>query len=421
MNDSAPPVSTLALLDKSPNHVCHICAKSFARRDVLRRHARHQHGEAACQKMSPRSRRKSCLRCALHKIKCTRESTCQECGKNGLLCQYNFEPSSKNIAPKECDSHLLPLEGDRHPPSSPKRPRLQLEHSVTSPELHLTSASPMQSQTPPSLENRSSPGWSSPGNREFYSGIDAPAVVSQPDVPFGFQTTTGSHGDDNDIIRASENHGVDSYNLFTPSKHDSELMRHPYIGLGRRGSGHMAPEHWGLLFDMEDTHAVDLTSRTTSESQMPDMSDGAFPEFTITPEDLAIVGGAPQPTSGTWLQARPPLKEFLEDREGLQNHKDAVTPVVADTRSPLLEDIYSSVMSGSPEFPGTDNGSQPTIEAGQSLALRIHRVLQQTLTDQTGLSTDALPSFPSSVQLSAFWDLYFVHFDKVSIAISAVL
>ncbi|OAP58394.1 hypothetical protein AYL99_07484 [Fonsecaea erecta] len=396
-NDSAGKVSTLGLLDKSPNHVCHICAKSFARRDVLRRHARHQHGEAAFQKTSPRSRRKSCLRCALHKVKCTRESTCQECGKSGLLCQYNFEPSSTSTDPKSCDNRQR-LGGDQIPPSSPKRPRLQLEEFRTPPGLQLTPAELMRPQKSPSLDNHPSPEWTFTWSREFGSDIDAPTV----------QTMTGPQRDGNDITRTNEKNDADSHALFTPLRHDSGLITHPGVGLERSGSDHMAPEHWGLLFDMEDHHDTNLASRTTSDDQLPELSDGAFPDFTIMPEDLATVGAPPHQTSGTWLPTRQPL---LGDREGLQTHKGPADSGIAETQSPLHEAIYASI-SGSAELPGTEDGGNSAIEAEQSLALRIHRVLQQNSLGQIGLPTDVPASFPSSVQLSAFWDLYFVHFDK---------
>ncbi|OQV00807.1 Fungal specific transcription factor domain-containing protein isoform 3 [Cladophialophora immunda] len=188
-------------------------------------------------------------------------------------------------------------------------------------------------------------------------------------------------------------------------------MRHPEVGLEQSGSDQMASEHWGLLFDMEDRQAVDITSRTTSESQIPEFSDGAFPDFTITPEDLATGSCAPPQTSGTWLQTPRPLKEPLEDRGSLQNYTGVSNRFVTETQSLVHDDIYASITDIA-ESLGSEDGRELANEAEQSLALRIHRILQQTSIGRTRLTTDVPSSFPSSVQLSAFWDLYFVHFDK---------
>ncbi|KIW78673.1 hypothetical protein Z517_08511 [Fonsecaea pedrosoi CBS 271.37] len=359
--------------------------------------------------MNPPSRRKSCLRCALHKVKCTREPTCQECGKSGLLCQYNFEPSSKNT---ESNGYNRRQPGeDQALRSPPKRARLEIEEVGTSPGQQMTSMAPAQCQRPSSLENQASLEWGFSWNRESNSDMDNPTLVCQPDGSFGQQIVITAHRDDNDINRTSENHGVDSHGLFTPLRLDSGLTRHHDIGLKRSGPEHLSSEHWDLLFDMEDPQSVDLTSHGTSECQMPNLSDEGFPDFTIMPEDLVTVGSEFHQPSSTPLQTRQPSSEFLQGRGSSPNHERAPEPSIANAPGLVYEEIYRSI-SGPVEPSASEAGSEPAIEPEQSLARRIYQVMQQTSLGQSGLATDVPSTFPSSVQLSAFWDLYFLYFDR---------
>ncbi|OAL33722.1 hypothetical protein AYO20_07060 [Fonsecaea nubica] len=333
-----------------------------------------------------------------------------ECGKSGLLCQYNFEPSSKNTESNGYDRQQPGKE--QAPRSPPKRARLEIEETGTSAGRQMTSTAPTQTQKPSSLENHSSPEWGFTWNRESNSvDMDGLALVCQPDGSFGQQTAITSHRDHNDINRTSENRGVDSHGLFTPLGLDSGLTRHHDTGLKRSGPEQLSSEHWDLLFEMEDPQPVDLTSHGTSECQMPNMSDEGFPDFTIMPEDLVTAGGEFHQPSRTLLQPRQPSSEFLQGPESLPNHERTPEPSVTNAPSLVYEEIYRSI-SGPIELLGSEGGSEPAIELEQSLARRIYRVMQQTSLGQSGLAADVPSTFPSSVQLSAFWDLYFLYFDR---------
>ncbi|KAK9474158.1 fungal-specific transcription factor domain-containing protein [Dipodascopsis tothii] len=67
--------------------VCHICAKSFTRKDVLTRHVRAVHETPSAPR---KSRKRSCVRCANFKIKCSGGFQCDACARRNLKCEYEF-------------------------------------------------------------------------------------------------------------------------------------------------------------------------------------------------------------------------------------------------------------------------------------------------------------------------------------------
>ncbi|KAK9464840.1 fungal-specific transcription factor domain-containing protein [Lipomyces arxii] len=67
--------------------VCSVCLKGFTRKDVLTRHIRAVHETPSTPK---RTRKKSCVRCANFKIKCSGGDICEACKKRSLDCVYEF-------------------------------------------------------------------------------------------------------------------------------------------------------------------------------------------------------------------------------------------------------------------------------------------------------------------------------------------
>ncbi|KAK9248538.1 fungal-specific transcription factor domain-containing protein [Lipomyces tetrasporus] len=73
--------------EHSKSFVCRVCAKGFTRKDVLTRHVRAVHEMPSAPR---RSRKKSCVRCASFKIRCSGGDTCEACAKRALECVYEF-------------------------------------------------------------------------------------------------------------------------------------------------------------------------------------------------------------------------------------------------------------------------------------------------------------------------------------------
>ncbi|KAK9476784.1 fungal-specific transcription factor domain-containing protein, partial [Lipomyces japonicus] len=73
---------------------CHICSKSFTRKDVLTRHVRAVHEAPSLPR---RSKKKSCVRCANFKIKCSGGEICQACMKRNLKCAYDLRKISSAV------------------------------------------------------------------------------------------------------------------------------------------------------------------------------------------------------------------------------------------------------------------------------------------------------------------------------------
>ncbi|KAK9367162.1 fungal-specific transcription factor domain-containing protein [Lipomyces kononenkoae] len=71
----------------SKSFVCRVCAKGFTRKDVLSRHVRAVHETPSAPR---RSRKKSCVRCANFKIRCSGGDVCDACAKRSVHCVYEF-------------------------------------------------------------------------------------------------------------------------------------------------------------------------------------------------------------------------------------------------------------------------------------------------------------------------------------------
>jgi hypothetical protein len=67
---------------------------------------------------------------------------------------------------------------------------------------------------------------------------------------------------------------------------------------------------------------------------------------------------------------------------------------------------------------GRPNNKDFNTHDQETLAQRVYQAFQGTALDEIALSTKMPSAFPSSLQLQEFWDLYFVHFDKVSLCVS---
>ncbi|KAK9390552.1 fungal-specific transcription factor domain-containing protein [Lipomyces mesembrius] len=96
--------------------VCNVCAKGFTRKDVLTRHVRAVHETPFAPR---RSRKKSCVRCASFKIRCSGGDICDACAKRSLQCVYEFRrvagitgtPSADHA--EEDDMECIPIVEDK--------------------------------------------------------------------------------------------------------------------------------------------------------------------------------------------------------------------------------------------------------------------------------------------------------------------
>ncbi|KAK9240298.1 fungal-specific transcription factor domain-containing protein [Lipomyces kononenkoae] len=116
---------------QSKSFLCRVCAKGFTRKDVLTRHVRAVHETPSVPR---RSRKKSCVRCANFKIRCSGGDTCDACAKRSLQCVYEFRrvpgvtgtPSTE----KDDDNCCSPTADDKKPvseTSSVSSPRTKFE------------------------------------------------------------------------------------------------------------------------------------------------------------------------------------------------------------------------------------------------------------------------------------------------------
>ncbi|OAL38859.1 hypothetical protein AYO20_02065 [Fonsecaea nubica] len=69
---------------------CNICHRLYSRKDVLQRHIRMKHEANTHLKKPKKTRRRSCIRCAVLRVSCSRGSVCDRCAERGLRCQYDF-------------------------------------------------------------------------------------------------------------------------------------------------------------------------------------------------------------------------------------------------------------------------------------------------------------------------------------------
>ncbi|KAL6149806.1 hypothetical protein ACJQWK_02802 [Exserohilum turcicum] len=107
---AAPDADVLLDTQEKP-YPCRICGKSFARADLVKRHATQHVPKASRPRLADSQSRsgsrvdQACRACAASKLKCSEAKPCQRCIRRNIMCEYE---STSNATPKYASDHPNP-------------------------------------------------------------------------------------------------------------------------------------------------------------------------------------------------------------------------------------------------------------------------------------------------------------------------
>jgi hypothetical protein len=246
------------------------------------------------------------------------------------------------------------------------------------------------------------------------------------------------HSNENDVVSLDDCQRLEDHH-FVAAAAQSPRQTHPsQAGMEGPEAEYRASSQSELHCEMEECLPVEVTPPTSPEDPLPELPEGSFADFLVSPPSLPA-SNAPIKTGtnflrgdGNWVPRDtvsstersegvvssaefiyPVSREQLRWKGSSVRHKDLrlVGPAQTVQRS-IQDDIFASICGGN------DLGSalpvKITAEHEDDLARRIHHLLDGNSVDQALPVAEEPVTFSCAGQLLDFWNLYFVHFDRVS-------